>query len=348
MKHIVEQTLLESANVSAPVTIGFGADDTTVEDRFLWLRGRSPVMRELYHVLQRVAPTEATVLLQGESGTGKELIARTLHDLSSRREGPFVPVNCGALSANLAESELFGHERGSFTGANRQHRGYFERSMGGTLFLDEITEMPTELQVHLLRVLETGKLVRVGGDQEIAIDVRVIAATNRKTEDAVTGGRLREDLFFRLAAFPVCVPALRERTGDIVLLAQYFLDRLNVENHTRKTLGDEVRTALERHSWPGNVRELKNAVHRAYILSDVAIETQHFPPWQDHPIDAEGGSIRFTVGSSIDEVERRLIYATLRHFRGNKRLAAATLRVSLKTLYNRLKRYQEEGRPGAT
>ncbi len=240
--------------------------------RFGRILGGSPRMQLLYDQLGRVAPTSATVLLVGESGTGKELAAQTVHDLSRRREAPFLPVNCGAVAPQLIESELFGHERGSFTGADRQHKGFFERAHGGSIFLDEITEMPMELQVKLLRVLETNSLLRVGGTQQIPCDVRVIAATNREPEKVVAEGKLREDLYHRLNVFPIRLPLLRERGADIEQLAQYFLDELNRIEGTSKSFSREALVRLYQHSWPGNVRELKNYVQRAYIMADDVIE----------------------------------------------------------------------------
>lgn len=305
------------------------------------LQGDSPRMRELRAIVQRVAPTEATIFLFGESGTGKECIAQTIHDLSARCEGPFIAVNCGALPPGLISSELFGHERGSFTGAANRHRGYFERASGGTLFLDEVTEMPPGLQVNLLRVLETGALVRVGGASEVRTDVRIIAATNRRPPAAVAEGCLRADLYYRLAEFPVHVPPLRDRSGDVPRLAHHFLEILNAAEDSRKHLSGEALAHLEAHAWPGNVRELKNALQRAFILADGVIEPHHFPDWAAAGEDeaAGPGRLHFGVGTLLDEAERRLILATLDHFNGNKRLAADALGVSLKTVYNRLKRY---------
>ena len=314
--------------------------ELTGDSRFGLLRGASRPMQHLYRMLARVAPTDATVFLQGESGTGKELIAQTIHDLSNRHDTVFVPVNCGALPVSLIESELFGHERGSFTGASRQHKGYFERASGGTLFLDEITEMPLDLQVNLLRVIETGTLVRLGGNAEIQVDVRVIAATNRAPAEAVSEGKLREDLYFRLSAFPIRIPPLRERGEDVALLAQHFLSSLNTADGIEKRLTPQAMSLLETHDWPGNVRELKNSMQRAYILADEVIDSEHFPQRTSAPADNGGHALDFSVGTTIDDAERRLILATLEHFNGDKRRAADTLGISLKTIYNRLKRYQ--------
>src|SRR5580698_5114333 len=240
--------------------------------RFGRILGGSPRMQLLYDQLSRVAPTSATVLLVGESGTGKELAAQTVHELSRRREAPFLPLNCGAVAPQLIESELFGHERGSFTGAERQHKGFFERAHGGSVFLDEITEMPMELQVKLLRVLETGSFSRVGGITPIVCDVRIIAASNREPERAVADGKLREDLYHRLNVFPIRLPPLRQRGGDIELLARHFLTELNRAEGTAKTFATESLARLYQYGWPGNVRELRNHVQCAYIMADDVVE----------------------------------------------------------------------------
>ncbi|HEU4620957.1 MAG TPA: sigma-54 dependent transcriptional regulator, partial [Burkholderiaceae bacterium] len=229
------------------------------------LHGQSEPMRVLYEQIDKVAITEATVLIVGESGTGKELVARTLHERSARRDGPFIAVNCGAISPNLIEAELLGHEKGSFTGAERQHIGYFERANGGTIFLDEVTETPPEMQVKLLRVLESRSFHRVGGVENVSVNVRVLAATNRDLDVAVSDGLFREDLMYRLAVFPLRVPPLRERREDIAVLAQIFLDQLNYREGASKVFSKRCIEELTEHSWPGNVRELKNAVSRAFI-----------------------------------------------------------------------------------
>jgi DNA-binding NtrC family response regulator len=305
--------------------------------RFGHILGSSPPMQKLYDQLGRVAPTSATVLLVGDSGTGKELAAQTIHDLSRRKKSPFLPLNCGAVSPQLIESELFGHEKGSFTGADRQHKGFFERAHGGTLFLDEITEMPQELQVKLLRVLETGAFTRVGTTQAISTDVRLIAATNRNPETAVAEGKLREDLYHRLNVFPIAMPPLRERTTDIELLAQHFLDQLNKQENAAKSFAPAAIAALYGHSWPGNVRELKNYVQRAFILADDVIDATLAPTTVAAPESAPLLTVR--VGTTLDEVGRRLIEATLAEC-GSKRKAADMLGISLKTLYNRLAVYK--------
>jgi len=319
--------------------IGELRDELRKLGRFGHILGSSPPMQKLYDQLGRVAPTSATVLIMGESGTGKELAAQTLHDMSRRKKSPFLPLNCGAVSPQLIESELFGHEKGSFTGADRQHKGYFERANGGTLFLDEITEIPQELQVKLLRVLETGAFMRVGTTTPISTDVRILAATNRNPESAVADGKLREDLYHRLNVFPIHMPLLRDRTSDIELLAQHFLDQLNKQESAAKSFSPAAIAGLYAHSWPGNVRELKNYVQRAFILADDVIDADLAPTTVVAPEAAPILTVR--VGATLDEVGRRLIEATLAEC-GSKRKAADMLGISLKTLYNRLAAWKAE------
>jgi two-component system response regulator AtoC len=300
--------------------------------------GTSPVMQKLYNHIGRVAPTEATVLLLGESGTGKELAAETIHDLSLRQKQAFLPVNCGAISPHLIESEIFGHEKGSFTGADRQHKGYFERANGGTLFLDEITEMPIELQVKLLRVLETGSFMRIGSNQELETDVRIIAATNRDPEEAIAEGKLRLDLYHRLNVFPLKIPPLRARGADVQLLAQNFLNELNAAHGTGKVISPDGLACLAEYHWPGNVRELKNYVQRAFILSDQTIDAAALAPTMA-PQSSANLTLSIPVGTSLADVDRKLIFATLELCGGVKKRAADILGISLKTLYNRLEEY---------
>ncbi|TMQ61895.1 MAG: sigma-54-dependent Fis family transcriptional regulator [Candidatus Eisenbacteria bacterium] len=309
--------------------------------RFGRLIGNSQIMQKVYDLVVKVAPTEATVLLVGESGTGKEEVAATIHELGRRRGQAFLPVNCGAVPANLIESELFGHERGSFTGATQLHRGYFERVSRGTLFLDEITEMPLELQVKLLRVLETGTLLRVGGDEPISVDVRVIAASNRPPETAVKEGKFREDLLYRLNVFPIVLPPLRDRGSDINLLAEHFLAQINREEGTSKKFGAAALRRMAAYSWPGNVRELKNMIRRAFILSEDVVEMDALPvgPAARAVSGAPSSNDAMQVGMSLAEIERHFILATLEHFGGDKRKAAEVLGISLKTIYNRLNNY---------
>ncbi|APV51090.1 sigma-54-dependent Fis family transcriptional regulator [Betaproteobacteria bacterium GR16-43] len=322
------------------VEIGRLRDELKTSGRFGSLVGRSPAMQRVYDQIARVAPTEATVFLTGESGTGKELVARTVHDLSRRRDQPFLAINCGAISPNLIESEMFGHERGSFTGADRVHRGYFEQANGGTLFLDEITEMPLELQVRLLRVLETRQLMRIGMALPIDIDVRIVAATNRDPRAAVEAGKLRTDLFHRLHVFPIDIPPLRARDGDVSLIAQALVEQINKEQGTRRTVSEETLAQLEKHPWPGNVRELRNYIQRLAILGQ--LDTTN-------PAPLDGGrpatsvsptpSIVLPLGTPLNVADRHLIVSTLQYCGGDKKRAAGMLGICVKTLYNRLKEY---------
>jgi DNA-binding NtrC family response regulator len=305
--------------------------------RFGPLIGASPPMQKVYDLIGRVAGTDASILVSGETGTGKELVAETIHKLSRRSKQPFLPVNCGALSAHLIESELFGHERGSFTGADRMHKGYFERAHGGTLLLDEITEA-VDIQVRLLRALETSAITRVGGTEKIKVDVRIVAATSRRIEEAIASGKLREDLYYRLNVFPIHIPALRERGDDVELLAEKFLVDLNAAEGTSKRFTRACLDRLHRHAWPGNVRELHNVVRRAFILAGDEVGVDSLPVGT-----AEGApttSLTTRLGSSIAEAERHLILATLEHCEGDKKRAADVLKVSLKTLYSRLSEYK--------
>lgn len=304
--------------------------------------GISPAMRALTAEIHKVASTQASVLIVGESGSGKELVARAIHENSKRADKPFVPVNCGAIPASLIEAELFGHEKGSFTGATAQNIGYFEHASGGTIFLDEITEMPIDMQVQLLRVLESGAFHRVGGLEEVRVDVRVIAATNRDPYEAIREGTFREDLLYRLAVVPLFVPPLRERPDDVAFLADRFLAGFNAKEKTAKVFAPSAYQHLAAREWPGNVRELKNAVHRAFILADDAVEIApvvskkkqaDVNAWQD-------GELRMNVGTKLADAQKNLILATLEHHQGDKRLAAETLGISLKTLYNRLGTYE--------
>jgi DNA-binding NtrC family response regulator len=310
------------------------------------LLGRSPQIRALIHQIRRVAPTDASVLIIGESGCGKELVARSIHEGGRRATGPFVAINCGAIAAALIEAEIFGYERGSFTGAYRAHQGVFERANGGTLFLDEITEMPPDLQTRLLRVLETQRFFRVGGREEIAVDVRVIAASNRCPLAAVKEGGLREDILYRVAVFPINVPPLRERGDDVHMLAEHFLHELNAAAGTDKRFSATSLQTLSRHGWPGNVRELRNAVERSFILADAVVELAPLTTPQRGSERTEpagtGAALRVAVGSKLDAVERSLIEATLEYFDGNKKQTAEALGCSLKTLYNKLNGYTHE------
>jgi DNA-binding NtrC family response regulator len=301
-------------------------------------------MQLLYEAVEKVAPTDATVLVIGESGTGKELVAQTIHRLSRRSEGPIVAINCGAIPETLIESELFGHERGAFTGATQRRKGVFERADGGTLFLDEISEMPVELQVKLLRVLETDCYTRIGGDDEQPANVRVVAATNREPRQAVKDGKLREDLLYRLSVFPVRVPPLRERGSDIELLSRHFLDEINRSEHAHKRWDPAILDRFRAYTWPGNVRELRNVIWRSHIMGNGSLDISVVPhtAGPSSVTDDGNGTIHLTVGTELAAVERQMIFATLRHFDDNKKRTAQTLGISLKTLYNRLNAYHDE------
>ncbi len=309
--------------------------------RFDSMVGTSPAMQRVYDLIEKVAPTNASVFLIGESGTGKELAASAVHRMSRRRRSKFIALNCGAVTPTLLESELFGHEKGSFTSATRRHQGYFERADGGTLFLDEITEMPIELQVKLLRVLETSTVMRVGGEEQVPVDVRIIAATNRDPHSAVEDGKLRMDLLYRLKVFPIEMPPLREREGDVELLVEEFLSKL-ADGSARGRIDEQAKKRLCTYHWPGNVRELKNVVERAFILADGEIDSDCLPGEITGEEKPEGPILRVRVGTPVADVERRLILATLEQFDGNKNETAKALGLSVKTIYNRLNAYDEE------
>jgi two-component system response regulator AtoC len=341
--------------------------------RFGDMIGASSAMQRVYECVSRVAPTTETVLITGPSGAGKEVVASTIHQQSRRHSKPFVAVNCGAISSTLIESEFFGHERGAFTGADRRRKGVFEQADTGTLFLDEITEMPLDLQVRLLRVLETGRVTRVGGQEEIQVDVRIVAATNRDPQQAVADGKLRSDLFYRLLVFPILLPPLKDRDGDVELLADHFLRRLNEEYGANKSLTPAARRQLRLYQWPGNVRELSNTIRRAYIMATQDIDESHLmlpidldarpssaagdarqladgvgaDSRHDDPSVNGSSELRLQPGMSIADAERLLIEATLTRLDGNKKLAAEQLGISLKTLYSRLQVYAAMARsPG--
>jgi DNA-binding NtrC family response regulator len=365
------------------------------------LIGKARPMQRLYTLIERVATSDVPVFITGESGSGKELVAQTIHNLSKRRRERFLAINCGAVPPTLIENELFGHERGAFTGAEQRQEGYFEMADNGSIFLDEITEMPPDLQVKLLRVLEQSKFRRIGGRQEIEIDVRIISATNRDPFKAIEEHKLREDLYYRLNVFPIHVPPLRERLDDIPLLASYFLELLNEkEGNNITSIEPDALQALQQHLWPGNVRELRNVINRAYILASsntitvsalpdelkpqsatrprpkvleipigltleeiqrrVIAATLEFvsgdttkadellgipaKPLTDIGVVNDGSpTVAIRVGTSIEEVEKLLITKTLQHNHGNKPKTAESLGISLKTLYNKLERYEPKG-----
>ncbi len=302
--------------------------------------GSSPTMRKVYQIVEQAAPTSASVLIWGESGTGKELVAKTIHQLSPRAQQAFVPINCAAIPETLLESEIFGHEKGAFTGATDRREGCFELADRGTLFLDEIAEMTPATQVKLLRVLQERTFRRLGGRHEQTVDVRVIAATNVVPADAVKNGKLREDLFYRLHVFAIELPPLRQRKEDLPLLIQSFIAEFNSRNNKRVSAVEPAAMKLiEQYHWPGNVRELRNVVERAVILSSGEfLELKHLPPYVTEtpaPVAPTGGSA-LTPGMTVEEAENRLIVLTLEHARGNKTRAAEILGISLKTLHNKL------------
>lgn len=305
------------------------------------LLGSSLAMRRVISSIERLASSSASVVITGESGTGKELVARTIHELSPRRAAPYVPVNCAAIPETLMESELFGHERGSFTGADRRKEGCFEVANNGTLLLDELPEMKVELQAKLLRVIEEQRLRRVGGTAEIPIDVRVLAASNRDVEQAVRDGALRADLFYRLNVFTIQLPPLRERVEDLPALAQMFVQHYAALNHREVAgLDEECLNALKAHPWPGNVRQLRNVIERAVIVSEGrTIRKRDLPEEFRATSSSDGGNISIRLGSSLEEVEKELISKTIDFTGGNKTRAAEILGVSAKTLYNKLDRF---------
>jgi len=311
------------------------------------LVGRSPAMLQIYRLVDQVAPTNASVMITGESGTGKEVVARAIHRLSPRAARPLVAINCAAIPRELLESELFGHERGSFTGATAARTGCFEQAHGGSLLLDEIGDMPADLQSKLLRALENRSFRRVGGEREIQVDVRIIAATNANLDALVEERSLREDLFFRLNVFPIQVPSLRERQEDIPVLADHFL-QLHLRENPSRVVGfsDAALRRMMVYSWPGNVRELRNVVQRAAILCpQEEIQPEHLPAGLrsgEPSVRPAGRGVFVPSGTGLDEAERAIILDTLRVCGGNKPRAAEVLGISLKTLYTRLNRYGAE------
>jgi DNA-binding NtrC family response regulator len=306
------------------------------------LIGESPAMLAVYEQIEKVARTPSPVLILGETGTGKELVAESIHRASAR-PGQFVAVNCGSLSRELAASELFGHEKGSFTGAVRRHPGFFKRADGGTLFLDELAEMPLELQPHFLRVLETGSVLPVGSEREVPVDARTVAATNRDPKKAIADKALREDLYYRLSVFPITLPPLRARIQDVPLLVEHFLNQAQTAGAQGRRFSAEDSARLRAYHWPGNVRELRHVVLRAAIMSDPNDSVLRLPERFDSPFNEPNGQQGLAIGRSIRDVERELIMRTLEHLNGDKRAAAETLGISLNTLYNRLNAYEAAG-----
>jgi len=315
------------------------------EGRMGPLVGKSPSMLRLYQLLEQVGPSNASVLITGESGTGKEVVARTLHQMSPRKNGPFVALNCSAIPETLLESELFGHEKGAFTGASAARQGCFELASGGTIFLDEIGEMPANLQKKLLRVLEERRVRRLGGRVEIDVDVRIVSATNAAIEELLRTGSFREDLYYRLNVFTIELPPLRERLGDVPLLAHQFLKEFATDNDKPiHGFTDEALELLNEHDWPGNVRELRNAIERAVVVArGHEIEPHHLPstlrPRPRIAAAVSGDGLHMSAGVSLEEAERTLIFHTLEQTSGNKTRAAGILGISAKTLHMKLKKY---------
>lgn len=299
--------------------------------------GNSQVMRATLEMARQAANSSATVLLLGESGTGKELLARYIHDHSPRNTAPFVATNCAALPESILESELFGHEKGSFTGAVRARAGRFQEADGGSLFLDEIGEIPLQVQVKLLRALQEGEVEPVGG-RTTAVDFRLVCATNRDLSEEVKAGRFREDLFYRINVVPIRIPPLRDRLEDVPLLADHFL-RMYAVRHGKavEAIGEAAVELMGRYGWPGNVRELENAVERAVVLSrGSVIEVDDLPPELRDPQAGHGRQLTFSVGTPLEEVERRMMMETLKFTRGDKRLAADLLGIATRTIYRKL------------
>ena len=308
------------------------------------MAGNSPQMLEVYRLIEMVAPSTASVLITGESGTGKELVARNIHLRSKRSEGPFIAINCSAIPETLMESEIFGHEKGAFTGALERRLGCFELANGGTIFLDEIAEMPVGTQSKLLRVIEERTFRRLGSKTEIDVDVRIVAATNKPPLRAVEAGELRNDLYYRLNVFTISLPPLRDRLGDIPILTEALIQQLN-KKHDKNVKGttDRVLKMFSTHNWPGNVRELRNVVERSLIVCDKdLIEDKHLPVLEQREVSPSANSVAIPVGTTVAEAEKQLIYRTLEFTENNKTRAAEILGVSLKTLHNKLNLYDAE------
>src|SRR5437867_717814 len=308
------------------------------------LVGTSRQMQEVYSLIEQVAPSTASVLITGESGTGKELVARTIHQLSKRREGPFIAINCSAIPETLMESEIFGHEKGAFTGALERRLGCFELANGGTIFLDEIAEMPFGTQSKLLRVIEERKYRRLGSKNEIDVDVRIVAATNKQPLKAVEAGDLRNDLYYRLNVFAIALPPLRDRLEDIPVLTEDLIKQLNIKHGKEiKGVNDKILKMFSTHNWPGNVRELRNVLERSLILCEKDyIEERHLPPLEQREVPQSSNAVAIPVGTTVEEAEKRLIHKTLEFTNNNKTRAAEILGISLKTLHNKLNLYDAE------
>ncbi len=341
------RTILRHAMSEQDAEVQLEATRRTLRDKGVMGRlvGSSKKIQEIFRLIEMVAPSTASVLITGESGTGKEMVARTIHELSPRKDKPFIAINCAAIPETLIESEIFGHEKGAFTGALERRIGCFELAEGGTLLLDEIGEMPAGTQAKLLRVLEDRKLRRLGSKSETSVDVRVLAATNKVPDDAVAKGELRQDLFYRLNVFSLHMSPLRDHKEDLKELVAVILPDMN-QKHGRKVqmISDSVMQAFQNYSWPGNVRELRNTLERAAIVCEGSvIESKHLPPGFGNvvprPPVQEANAVRLGVGTTVGEAERLLILKTLEATNNNKTRAAEILGISLKTLHNKLKEY---------
>ena len=341
LRILLEKAVERQATLREVRTLRRQLRDSGSFGRFI---GNSAGIRAVYRIIEQAAPTNASVLISGESGTGKELIAQTIHELSPRQTFPFVAINCAAIPETLLESEIFGHEKGAFTGAHDRRTGVFELAHRGTLFLDEIAEMQPATQVKLLRVLQERTFRRLGGRQEQSVDVRVIAATNVNPLEASRNGKLREDLFYRLNVFNIDLPLLRDRKDDIPLLVQSFLNEFNrVNNKAVRAVDQDAMYLLEHYPWPGNIRELRNVIESATILAESEfIEVKHLPPTLVAKGEESVPTLTISPGTTVDEAERQLILLTLEHCRNNKTRAAEVLGISLKTLHNKLNRMKEQ------
>ena len=320
--------------------------NSNIDEKLNPVFSRNSRMSRIYEQIKKIAQSKASVLIQGESGTGKELIARAIHFHSPRCGNPFIRVNCAALVETLLESELFGHERGAYTGAISKHTGRFELANEGTLLLDEISEISSNIQAKLLRVLEEEEIERVGGEKTIKIDVRIVATTNRNLMNEIQKGTFREDLFYRLNVVPIYLPHLRERREDIPLLVDYYLRKYSLENNAvAKSIDKEALDYLCQYNWPGNIRELKNIIQRAVVMgSHEALQLEQFNCLFTHQ-DLERSGNTLTAGKAIEDVERDLIYSTLEKTGGNKTKAAELLKITTRTLRNKLHKYNAESKP---
>jgi DNA-binding NtrC family response regulator len=336
LRMLIDAALLHQPQCTSNLILKSGIRKTTFEN----MVGSSAKIREIYRQIRQAASTDMPVLLTGETGTGKDLVARAIHQLSTRKNKVLQPIHLGALPPELVAGELFGYEKGAFTGALQSHRGLFEKAEGGTIFLDEIGTIDEKVQISLLRLLETRKLERIGGNRTISVNVRIVVATNENLSEAVEQGRFREDLFFRLDIFQIVLPPVRERGGDIVLLVNHFLKQFSAE-YQRDIVGisPECISALEYYDWPGNVREIKNVIHRAVLNSTGGILLVEHLPDRLQKAHKQPPEIKLPMGCTLKEAEQAVISRTLTWTRNNRRRTASILGISRRTLYNKLERY---------